>query len=171
MKPPLSGDDPRPDNKPFYIESNCKCGAALVLDDEWEFEREYAKFTGNPHAESFAPWHDRWMCPVCRDGVRMDWPQETIDYLKETVRYVSVQFEMDKTDGGKRMSLWDDFKKERGIKDPTSEERAEMDREYERKERYYDEWLARRGCTRTTLKHKDMQSPSEADIKASKKMS
>lgn len=174
MKPPLSPEDPRPDNKPFYIEPNCKCGAALVLDDSWEFERDYAIFIGDQDTEWISPWHDEWVCPVCRDGIHMDWPQEATDDLRGMVREASVMIEMDKIDGGKRMSSWDDFKKEIGLKDPTPEERAEWDREYERKERFYDEWLAKRGRARPVLTHDDAEVPSElseADIKASRKMS
>ncbi len=94
MKPPLSADDPRPDNKPFYIEPNCKCGAALVLDDSWEFENEYAIFIGDPPDEPFTPWYDEWMCPVCRDGIHMDWPCEETNHLKAMARDASVNLEM-----------------------------------------------------------------------------
>ncbi len=69
------------------------------------------------------------------------------------------------------MGSWDDLKKELGIEDPTPEERAKILREHDRKQKFYDEWLAKRGRTRTVLEHEDPAIPSEADIKASRKMS
>ncbi|AEG61075.1 Fic family protein [Desulforamulus ruminis] len=65
---PDSAASPRPGNKPFYIKPNCrKCGAELVLlDTFW-----------NPDKPQEEIWHDEFICPVCEDGIYMDWPEES----------------------------------------------------------------------------------------------
>lgn len=45
-----------------------RCGAGLVLVDRDEPDTEI--------------WHDEWECPLCRDGVYLDWPSEKIAELK-----------------------------------------------------------------------------------------
>ena len=65
MTVPRSAADPRPGNRPFYIDPSCPtCGAALLL-----FDRII-----NPDAPDEV-WHDEWECPTCRDGLLMDWPE------------------------------------------------------------------------------------------------
>jgi ribosomal protein S27AE len=62
---PRRPSDPRPGNKPYYINEFCpQCGDPLVLVDKAE----------NPRTPEDNIWHDEWMCPVCKDGVYMDWP-------------------------------------------------------------------------------------------------
>lgn len=64
---PESAADPRPGNKPFYIKPNCpKCGAELVLLDTLLF----------PNKPQHQIWHDEFTCPICRDGIYIDWPEE-----------------------------------------------------------------------------------------------
>lgn len=64
---PQSAADPRPGNKPFYIKPNCpKCGAELVLLDTLLF----------PSKPRNKIWHDEFTCPICRDGIYIDWPEE-----------------------------------------------------------------------------------------------
>lgn len=65
--PPDSAASPRPGNKPFYIKPNCqKCGAELVLLDTFR----------NPDKPQEDIWYDEFICPVCEDGIYMDWPEE-----------------------------------------------------------------------------------------------
>lgn len=64
---PDSAASPRPGNKPFYIKPNCqKCGAELVLYDTFR----------NPDKPQEEIWHDEFICPVCGDGIYMDWSEE-----------------------------------------------------------------------------------------------
>lgn len=65
--PPQSSADPRPGNKPYYIKPNCwNCGAELVLIDTLR----------NPNKPQEEIWHDEFTCPICNDGIYMDWPEE-----------------------------------------------------------------------------------------------
>ncbi|PWV97402.1 hypothetical protein DFQ01_12145 [Paenibacillus cellulosilyticus] len=71
--PPNSAADPRPNNKPFYIDPNCpKCGTALVLNDFVEKSRTEEEI-----------WHDEFTCPKCRDGIYMDWPESHRQAIEE----------------------------------------------------------------------------------------
>lgn len=65
--PPQSAATPRPGNKPYYINPKCRnCGAELVLlDTLW-----------NPDKPQEKIWHDEFTCPICNDGIYMDWPEE-----------------------------------------------------------------------------------------------
>lgn len=61
---PTSPSDPRPNDEPYYIDSECPdCGTELALYDELT-------------DEDGETWHDEWMCPECREGIHMDWPEE-----------------------------------------------------------------------------------------------
>lgn len=74
---PLSAADPRPGNKPFYINKNClECGTELVL----------SYLLQNPNMPEDKIWHDEFVCPVCKDGVYMDWPKEEYEYLASEVQ-------------------------------------------------------------------------------------
>ena len=131
LRPPLSPNDPRPDNRPFYIEPNCECGTALVLDDIWEFRQEYS-------GETSEPWYDEWICPRCRDGIFLDWPQGERDALVEMAKDAQVEIAMgDVTSKTKsvKQSLWPE---------PTQEERTEFLAEHDREQQAYVAWLARR---------------------------
>lgn len=62
MTTPLRPSDPRPGGVPFYIPNQCSsCGNLLVL------------------AEPSEGWLDEFECPICRNGVYLDIPKETID--------------------------------------------------------------------------------------------
>lgn len=64
--PPRSAADPRPNNEPYYIETDCPdCGEELILNDIL--------------VESHEIWHDEWICPDCQDGLYLDRPEETSD--------------------------------------------------------------------------------------------
>ncbi len=79
---PRSAADPRPGGQPYYIAPGCRrCSARLVLFDRLE----------NPEAPDDEVWHDEWICPVCRDGLYMDWPESEfieidLDRLLEEVQ-------------------------------------------------------------------------------------
>jgi ribosomal protein S27AE len=67
--PPNSAAVPRPDNKPYYIDSNCpKCGTLLVLADLLE----------EPHTPNEKIWYDEFICPKCRNGIFLDLPESEI---------------------------------------------------------------------------------------------
>jgi ribosomal protein S27AE len=67
MSKPMSAADKRPNNRPYYIRQTCEnCSADLVYAD-WFRE-------SNIPADEI--WYDEFMCPNCRDGVYMDWPQD-----------------------------------------------------------------------------------------------
>lgn len=74
--PPRSPADPRHGNRPFYIEPVCPtCQSELVLADRDLPDEEI--------------WHDEWECPVCQDGIHMDWPaSEIVALKKQAAEYV-----------------------------------------------------------------------------------
>lgn len=48
-----------------HINSHCvKCDTLLILNDLLE----------NPNKPVDEIWHDEFICPVCKDGLYMDWP-------------------------------------------------------------------------------------------------
>mgnify|MGYP005842987529 CR=1 FL=1 len=64
--PPRSAAEPRPGNRPYYIAPCCPdCGTPLVLLDLLE----------NPEMPEDEIWHDEFICPECRDGIWLDWPE------------------------------------------------------------------------------------------------
>ena len=66
-KIPCSAAEERENNKPYYIEPDCKkCGSELVLSD----------LLRNPDVEKDKIWHDEFACPECQDGVYLDIPEE-----------------------------------------------------------------------------------------------
>ncbi len=74
---PRSASDPRPGNQPFYISPGCHtCGTALVLSDRLD----------HPDAAESKIWHDEWECPVCRDGIYLDWPEGALLSLQRNGR-------------------------------------------------------------------------------------
>jgi uncharacterized protein with PIN domain len=80
MNKPESAADPRPNNEPYYIDSDCQsCGAEIVLEDEELPEEE--------------TWHDEWRCPGC-GNLYLDWPQKELEKLverKEEDEYVKLE--------------------------------------------------------------------------------
>lgn len=71
---PLSATDPRPGNKPFYINPNCpECGTELVLSNLLHNSSENEI------------WYDEFMCPVCKDEIYLDWPEEEFISLKKEI--------------------------------------------------------------------------------------
>lgn len=66
---PTSPADPRPNDEPYYIDSECpECGTELELEAEVKDE-DY---------DMDEVWHDEWMCPneECeKEGVFMDVPE------------------------------------------------------------------------------------------------
>lgn len=72
---PRSPADPRPNDEPYYIDTTCDCGADLVLYDSLTDEqRQSSQALSGPEPEQDEPWYDEWVCPVCLDGIHMDWP-------------------------------------------------------------------------------------------------
>lgn len=69
---PKGPAEPRPNGEPYYIDSECDCGAELVLHRAEEL------------AES-QWWHDEWVCPECDDGIHMDWPEKEYDRLRKGI--------------------------------------------------------------------------------------
>lgn len=69
MSIPRSAADPRPGNRPYFIEPDCPvCRRELVLCDR---DRPVSKI-----------WHDEWECPTCQDGAYLDWPASALETLK-----------------------------------------------------------------------------------------
>lgn len=69
---PQSPADPRPDNRPAYINPNCpKCGTPLVLLDLLE----------NQNTPEDEIWYDEFVCPKCNDGLYIDAPKGSIPEL------------------------------------------------------------------------------------------
>lgn len=65
MKPERPADR-RPNDEPYYIDSLCPvCGHRLEYLDE------------------DSGWYDEFVCPNCDDGIHMDWPEESLQWLKE----------------------------------------------------------------------------------------
>ncbi|ACA59059.1 hypothetical protein Daud_0513 [Candidatus Desulforudis audaxviator MP104C] len=63
---PRSAAEPRPDNRPCYIDPCCpSCGAPLVLLD----------LLKSPETPEDEIWYDEFICPQCRDGIHLDWPE------------------------------------------------------------------------------------------------
>jgi len=76
---PQSAANPRPENKPFYIKPNCqKCGAELVLLDTLLF----------PSKPQNQIWYDEFICPICRDDIYIDWPEECDMELQNLFRNI-----------------------------------------------------------------------------------
>lgn len=67
MSEPSSAAHKRPHNNPYYIKQNCeKCGTKLVYTDS----------LNDTHIPAEEVWYDEFTCPLCRDGVYMDWPKD-----------------------------------------------------------------------------------------------
>lgn len=68
---PKRASDPRPNDEPAYIDSECpNCGTELVLNDKLKDREEI--------------WHDEWTCPDCEDaGIFLDWPDEAAEEVFE----------------------------------------------------------------------------------------
>ena len=71
---PRSPADPRPDNRPYFVDPNCStCGTPLVLDG----------LLANPSLPADKVWYDEWICPNhVEEGIVMDWPQRMIERLR-----------------------------------------------------------------------------------------
>lgn len=68
----MDGNTPR--EKPFYIADKCPtCNTTLVLNDLRE----------HPDMAAEDVWYDEWWCPICNDGIMMDWPPEQLQALSE----------------------------------------------------------------------------------------
>lgn len=60
---------------PQYIDPNCpECNAALVLYDKF-----YGFVDDQEESEEIGTsiWYDEWVCPVCQDGIHLDFCMET----------------------------------------------------------------------------------------------
>lgn len=65
---PNSAADKRVGNCPAYIHDRCpNCKEQLVLVDSID----------NPQASEEEIWNDEFICPNCRDGIYLDWPENT----------------------------------------------------------------------------------------------
>jgi uncharacterized protein with PIN domain len=95
-QPPVSPASTRPGNKPHYIKPTCpECGALLVLADILE----------NPDVAEEEIWHDEFMCPSCRDGTYMDWPDSEWQEIEEAIQ----------TRAKGQVQDWNDVKRELGL--------------------------------------------------------
>lgn len=75
--PPETAADPRPNDEPYYIDSDCpNCGTALVLNDEHRPSGDGSGALVAPEVwdERETVFHDEWVCPDCEDGIHCDWP-------------------------------------------------------------------------------------------------
>lgn len=71
---PESAAIPRPGNRPFYIDPFCPtCGTPLVPADMLD----------NPNANEGESWYDEFICPTCRNGIFLDWPENEKAALTE----------------------------------------------------------------------------------------
>lgn len=88
-KEPRSPADPRPNNRPYYVDPNCPiCDTPLVLFDV---------LAGNTDKI----WYDEWICPEhVNEGVIMDWPKNMTERIRGRL------FEMD-IDDSKAITLAD----------------------------------------------------------------
>lgn len=84
---PRSPSDPRPNDEPYYIDSDCECGATLVQYDEYHAKTvedgQSSGTEGATHDTDREPWYDEWWCPDCDEGIHMDWPHSHWDDLTE----------------------------------------------------------------------------------------
>ena len=63
VNPPLTEEDRRPNDRPFYIDECCpKCGTLLIYEDLVRGETNWNGFC-----------FDEFMCPKCRDSAHLDW--------------------------------------------------------------------------------------------------
>lgn len=67
---------------PIHIKPHCEdCGTQLMLWDRYHKREVYGEkymdvqFTDDPI------FYDEWVCPVCKDGVRMDWPEHEFEKM------------------------------------------------------------------------------------------
>jgi hypothetical protein len=74
VNPPLSEEDRRPNDRPFYIDDCCPtCGEILIYDDV---------VRGETNWESI--FFDEFACPKCNDGCHMDWTSKDTQDFKDT---------------------------------------------------------------------------------------
>ena len=67
MSEPRSATHRRPNDRPYYIKQTCgNCSTELV----------YADLLSDSNTPKDEVWYDEFMCPICRDGVYMDWTQD-----------------------------------------------------------------------------------------------
>jgi hypothetical protein len=67
---PTSAAHARPGGRPYYIAADCPtCSTPLVLHDRLGTTEQLA---------DDQVWHDEWMCPQCRDGIWLDWPESSV---------------------------------------------------------------------------------------------
>lgn len=65
MIQPKSAADRRPNDQPYYIDPACpNCGSDLI----------YANLLDHPPPPFEEFWFDEFICPVCQDGIFIDWP-------------------------------------------------------------------------------------------------
>lgn len=96
FEPPASAAARRPGDKPYYIAPDCpQCGTPLVLADRFE----------NPAATEEKIWHDEFICPACRDGIFLDWPENEGKQIKEENRAGEEN----------KLQSWDEVKRELGL--------------------------------------------------------
>jgi hypothetical protein len=71
VNPPLSAEDRRPNDRPFYISDCCpKCDTVLIYDDLVDSNMDWDDI-----------FFDEFACPKCNDGCYLDWtPQKTEEF-------------------------------------------------------------------------------------------
>lgn len=71
---PKSAADRRPNDEPYYIDKRCEdCREKLVQVDVLD----------NPACPESLIWYDEFICPKCRGGVYMDWPESKFKEMEE----------------------------------------------------------------------------------------
>lgn len=100
---PESPADPRPNDEPYYIDSECpECSTELIeyheVPDEVR-EEETALAPSQDDTEESGPWHDEWICPECLDGIHMDWPpteRKNLELRLEEIENFQKAMKLDK---------------------------------------------------------------------------
>lgn len=79
---------------PKHIPADCKlCNTPLQLLD----------LIKNPDCPEEDIWYDEFGCPICKDGIHLDWPQSEFDELDRRVKEAE--------DHPETLIPWDEVKK------------------------------------------------------------
>lgn len=69
-------------SKPIHIQTHCEnCGTELMLYDRYHKKLTYGEKYMDVNFTDDAIWYDEWVCPTCRDGIRMDWPEGELERM------------------------------------------------------------------------------------------
>ncbi len=80
VNPPLTEEDRRPNDRPFYIDPNCpRCGTLLQYDDLVNGETDWNTF-----------FFDEFQCLKCKKGAISDWLQSEVQDFKKVFDNVDL---------------------------------------------------------------------------------